>query len=228
MAERSHSPRNSTPIPFDAGKSHAGHAVKLPLTDKYLERFGHQYILLMMIITRLGGSIGGLLVVYYVELTLVLSDEIRRHFEISCLIVVVLCITVTVLMPLWELRHVRRVLRSIKEGRPIDPEDARHAGREAVVFAAHHHRFEAWYVPLSCLGPVAIYLHFWHAASAAVLLNLTWTVFMGVSMALMSTFFSVEYCMKAVIRHLLAHGVAIEYQTIPKGSLRFRLGLSSL
>jgi len=181
----------------------------------------------MMIFTRLFGSLGGLLVIYYVELLLRLPDAIRHHFRISSVIVVVVSCALTVLMALWETRHLRRLLKAIQHGRAPDPDDAREAGREAVVFAARHHRHEAWLVPCSTLVPVVIYLRFWHGASLPVLTNITLTVFMGISMALMSTFFAVEHCMQSVIRHILDHGVSINYRFLPAGKLRFRLGLCS-
>ena len=201
--------------------------MKQSLTERYLERFGHQYILLMMIVTRLGGSIGGLLVIYYVELTLRLSPEIRYHFRISAIAVVIQCVSATVLIALWELRRVRHVLKCIERGEPFDPAYAQQAGRDAVIFPARHHRLEAWFTPLTCLLPVALYLRFWHAAPVSVLINLTWAVFMGINLALLATFFAVEHCMATVIRHLLAHGVTIEYRSVPRGRLRFRLGLCS-
>jgi signal transduction histidine kinase/CheY-like chemotaxis protein/HPt (histidine-containing phosphotransfer) domain-containing protein len=201
--------------------------VKQSLTEKYLARFGHQYILLMMIVTRLGGSIGGLLVIYYVELTLRLPAEIRYHFRISAIVVVIQCVTATVLIALWELRRVRHVLKCIERGEPFDPAYAQQAGQDAVLFPARHHRLEAWFTPLTCLLPVSLYLRFWHHAPVAVLINLTWAVFMGINLALLATFFAVEHCMATVIRHLLAHGVSIEYRSVPRGRLRFRLGLCS-
>src|SRR6202035_4040089 len=39
--------------------------------------------------------------------------------------------------------------------------------------------------------------------------------------------FAVEYGMKTVVRHLLAHDVEIDYESVPQGNLRFRLGLCS-
>ncbi|HEV3302641.1 MAG TPA: response regulator [Planctomycetaceae bacterium] len=201
--------------------------MKQSLTERYLERFGHQYILLMMIVTRLGGSIGGLLVIYYVELTLRLSPEIRYHFRISAVAVVIQCVTATVLIALWELRRVRHVLKCIERGEPFDPAFAQQAGHDAVLFPARHHRLEAWFTPLTCLLPVALYLRIWHGAPVDVLINLTWAVFMGINLALLATFFAVEHCMATVIRYLLAHGVSIEYRSVPRGKLRFRLGLCS-
>ncbi len=200
--------------------------MKQSLTEKYLNRFGHQYILLMMIVTRLGGSIGGLLVIYYVELTLRLDPALRYHFRVSAITVVLQCVTATVLIALWELRRVRHVLKCIQWGEPFDPVYAQQAGRDAVLFSARHHRIEAWFTPLTCLLPVSLYLR-WHGAPVDMLINLTWAVFMGINLALLATFFAVEHCMSTVIRHLLAHGVSIEYRAVPRGKLRFRLGLCS-
>jgi two-component system, sensor histidine kinase and response regulator len=197
------------------------------LRERCLERLGHHYLTVMMILTRLCGSAGGLLVIFYVELTLRLSQEIRSSFREAAIFVVVESCSLTVLIGLWELRHVRRVLRRIKEGQPLDPVEASRAGREAVTFAGGHHWFEAWFVPCSTLLPMLVYLYFRHGATTSVLINISVTVFMGISMALMSTFFAVEYCMRPVVRHLLAHDVSIDYASVPQGNLRFRLGLCS-
>jgi signal transduction histidine kinase/DNA-binding NarL/FixJ family response regulator len=201
--------------------------MKRSLREKCLDRCGHHYLAVMMIATRLCGSAGGLLVIFYVELTLRLSHEIRSSFRQAAILVVVESCSLTVLIGLWELRHLRRVLRRIKQGMPLDPVEASIAGREAVVFAGRHHWFEAWFVPCSTLLPMLIYLYWRHDASVSVLINISVTVFMGISMALMSTFFAVEYGMRTVVRHLLAHNVAIDYASVPQGNLRFRLGLCS-
>jgi len=202
--------------------------VKQSLTEKYLERFGHQYILLMMIVTRVCGCTGGLLVVFYAVLTLRMPPNIYFHFCISAFAVVAESSTATVFMALWELRHVRRVLRRIQQHLPLDPDEARLAGREAVTFAARHHRFESWFVPASTLIPVLVYLGVWHGASSTVMFNISFSVFMGIAMALMSTFFAIEHCMRPVIRRLVTSGIAIDYQSLPQGNLRFRLGFCSL
>jgi two-component system sensor histidine kinase/response regulator len=201
--------------------------MKLSLRERCLERFGHHYLTLMMIVTRLCGSAGGLLVIFYVELTLRLSHEIRSSFRQAAILVVVESCSLTVLIALWELRHVRRVLRRIKQGTPLDPVEASIAGREAVSFASRHHWLESWFVPCSTLLPVLVYLYLKHDASLSVLINISVTVFMGISMALMSTFFAVEHGMKTVVRHLLANDVVIDYRSVPQGNLRFRLGTCS-
>ncbi len=59
--------------------------MKLRLTDKYFQRLGHHYILLMMILTRICGLTGGLLVVFYAVLTLHMPDRIYLpllHFRL--------------------------------------------------------------------------------------------------------------------------------------------------
>ncbi len=181
-----------------------------------------------MILSRICGLTGGLLVVFYAVLTLHMPERIYNHFCISAFIVCAESSALTVLIALWELRHVRRVLRQIERGEIPDPEVASRAGRDAVTFAARHHRLEAWFVPCSTLVPVLLLLGYWDHASPTVMINITLSVFMGTAMALMSHFFAVEHCMRPVIRHLLANGVSINYQALPQGSLRFRLGCCSL
>jgi len=202
--------------------------VKQSLTEKCLKRFGHQYILLMMIVTRMCGCTGGLLVVFYAVLTLRMPERVYFHFCISAFSVTFESATATVFIALWELRHVRRTLRRIQQGEPLDPDESRLAGREAVTFPARHHRLESWFVPCSTLLPVLLYLRIWHGVSSVVMINITLSVFMGIAMAVMAHFFAIEHCMRPVIRHLLSHGVPIDYQSLPKGSLRFRLGFCSL
>jgi len=202
--------------------------VKLRLTEKYFQRFGHHYIVLMMICTRLCGCTGGLLVVFYAVLTLRMPEKLYFHFCISALVVTAESATATVFIALWELRHVRRVLRRIDRGETLDPDESRRAGREAVTFPARHHRLEAWFVPCSTLLPVLVYLGVWHGASSVVMINITLAVFMGIAMAVMAHFFAIEHCMEPVVQQLLLHGVPIDFQAVPKGSLRFRLGLCSL
>lgn len=193
--------------------------------SRLVRQLGEHYIVWMMIATRLCGSTGGLLVVYYVNLTLRLPHNVRRHFHILAGIVVLVAISLTVLSALWETRHLRLALARLRRGRPVGPELAAQAGREAVVFPARHHRNEAWLVPLSTLVPVLIILKELDDASWTILLNITLAVFMGIAMALMTTFFIIDQCIQPVIRHLLANGLVIDYQTLPRNRLRSRLNL---
>jgi signal transduction histidine kinase len=195
------------------------------MAEKLFRRFGHHYILVMMILTRVCGTVGGMLVIYYVELTLKIPDIIRLHFRIAAVVVVAIGCTLTVLAALLETRTLRRVLRLFGEGKQVEAEVASRAGHEAMVFLARHHRHEAWLVPCSTLLPVSIFLRYVDDASASILGNIAIAVFMGIAMALMSTFFVVEHFIQPVIRHLLDRGVRIDYSALPVGRLRFRFRL---
>lgn len=197
------------------------------MIERIFERVGHHYILVMMLATRIFGSVGGLLVIYYVELALKLPDSVRVHFRAASVVLVILACTLTVLLALWETRTLRSVIKRIRGGQRIAPDEASEAGREAVTFVGTHHWREAWLVPCSTLVPMLIFLKLMDGASTNVLLNVTLTVFMGIAMALMGTFFAVELSMQTVIRWLLSHGTQIRYESLPVGRLRFRFGLCS-
>ncbi len=198
------------------------HANEDTFPARLLRRLGPHYILVMMILTRVFGSVGGLLVIYYVELTLVLPEPIRTHFRLGSIIVVIIACTLTVLVAQWETRNLRRIL---KRKRPRDHAEAQAAGREAIIFAGQHHRYEAWLVPASTLVPLLLFLKLYDDAPVAIMANITAAVFMGISMALLSTFYAVEHYMRPVIVQLLNYGVGIDYSKIPIGRLNFRLSL---
>ena len=119
--------------------------------EQLVARLGPAYIVWMMILTRLGGLIGGVAVVYYVRLALDLSGDVQYHFKIVAAVVVLLAVVATVLLALWETRTLRIVLRRLRLGHGIPDKMGREAGREAVVFAIRHHIREAFIVPMVCL-----------------------------------------------------------------------------
>src|SRR5687767_7969667 len=126
--------------------------------DELFLRLRHHYIATMMVATRVSGSLGGALVVYYVHLTLTLDEPLRTHFITSATAVVLLAVTLSILFALWETRHLRAVLRLLDNDETPDPALAALAGREAVTFPVRHHRNEAWLVPCTTLLPVAFLL----------------------------------------------------------------------
>ncbi|HJS07759.1 MAG TPA: ATP-binding protein [Pirellulales bacterium] len=193
--------------------------------NQLFERLGHRYIAAMLLATRLCGSIGGVLVVYYVNLTLTLPDPTRTRFVTSCAVVVVLAVILSLLMARWETRHLCTVLTQLFDGKTPDHETAVKAGREAVVFPVRHHRNEAWLVPATTLVPVLILLAYWDDASIETLNNVAIAVFMGIGLALMSTFFIIERLMQPVVHYLLDHDVPIDFDRLPSNRLRARLNL---
>src|SRR4051812_14848473 len=115
--------------------------------EELFARLGHRYIMVMMLATRICGSLGGALVVYYVNLTLTLSEPLRTHFWVSATVVVLLAVCLSIAFALWETRHLRKVLRLLEANQSPDPLLAAQAGREAITFPVRHHRNEAWLVP---------------------------------------------------------------------------------
>ena len=57
-------------------------------------KLGPRYILLMMLVTRLVGGVGGVLTIYYVNLTLVrFPSNAEHHFDIAALVAITAMIT---------------------------------------------------------------------------------------------------------------------------------------
>jgi hypothetical protein len=106
-------------------------------------RFRSRYVVLMMFITRLFGSIGGALVIYYVLLTTHMPPEMRRHFVLAALFLVPFAVLATVPLALWNTRTLRRVLRQLELGQAIDAEAGRTAAGEAVRFPRRQNAGEA-------------------------------------------------------------------------------------
>jgi signal transduction histidine kinase len=179
----------------------------------------------MMVATRVCGSLGGALVVYYVNLTLTLPEPLRTHFWVSATTVVLVAVCLSIAIALWETRHLRKVLRLLDRNEEPDPVLAAEAGREAIIFPVRHHRNEAWLVPSTTLLPVVLLLIWLDNASLQVLGNIVLAVFMGIGLALMSTFFIIERLMQPVVRRLLDKGMPIEFERLPTTQLRTRLNL---
>lgn len=195
------------------------------LTEWLLDRTGAQFILLMMIVTRFAAAVGGLLIKYYIELMLHMSPAMRRDFRLLSLAVIGFTLTLTTSIALWRTRKLRLVLRKLKHGEWIQPEESHAAGREAVTFNARQHCIEAVVITLTCILPVLAMLYYVHDAGYDLLVNLTLASFMAVSTAMMGTFFTVEHFMKPVIRKVLASGISIDYRTLPVGRMRTRFTL---
>ena len=196
------------------------------IAEKMLHRFGPHFILVMMWVTRACASIGGLLLLYYVNLSLALPATVRYHFEVASLVLVAFAVTVTVYLALWETRHLRVVIRRIRAGMTIERPLALEAGREAVVFAGRHHGFESWVVPCTTLVPLLAFLWWVDHASPTILLNVSLAAFMATVMVLMSTYFLFGSFMRPVIAYLLNNGVEVDFDSIPVSKLRARMNIS--
>jgi PAS domain S-box-containing protein len=200
--------------------------MRKPSIDALFQKYRHHYILVMMIVTRMFGAVGGLGVIYYVDFAQNLPQPVRLHFWLICVAVCTFSILGTVLIALRDTRQLRAVLRKLDAGDAFDSAQASRAGSEAVSFPARHHWFEAWYVPVTTYVPCVTILKLIDDISPAMVENITAACTMAISMAVMCHFFATERCMQPVIKHLLDHGVPIDYASIRVGRLRFRLSVS--
>jgi len=193
------------------------------MLQRWVRQLGPAYIVWMMIATRACGLIGGALVVYYVRLTSELTGVLEFHWNVVAAAVVLLAVTLTVLLALWETRKVRAVMRLLHLGHPFPPDLGREAGREAVVFPIRHHWREALLVLLCCLPPVYVYLTWAADASLNLLIHITIATFMGVAVAVTVAYFVIERLMYPVVRHLLDYGVIVDYENLPTARLQKQL-----
>ena len=190
-----------------------------------LSRLASKYILVMMILTRFVGFLGGSLTIYYANLTLPNLQQ-HTHWELMGAIVTALAIVVTVLMAMCETQRLRRVLGQFQRNELVELPDAIEAGREAVQFCGRHHVHEAIVVPLVTTVPVCTGLWLIDGVSFEVIFHIVIATFLGISTSLLSTFFVIEKWMEPVIRSLLNRGVPIAYDQLPASSLRVRMNIS--
>jgi two-component system NtrC family sensor kinase len=166
-----------------------------------------------------------LLVVYYINLTVTFPEPMQTRFVTACAVVVVVALVLSLLLARWETRHLCTALKLLRDGQMPDHETAIKAGREAVIFPVRHHKNEAWLVPCTTLLPVLLLLRYVDHADMATLGNVTLAVFMGIGLALMSTFFVIERLMQPVVRYLLDRDVPIDFDRLPTNRLQARLNL---
>ncbi len=195
------------------------------MNDQALKKLGQHYIIVVMVLTRFIGFLGGSLTIYYVNLTLP-SLSANSSFVVLAASAVVLAVATTLALGLLETRGLRPVLRKLAAGEPIDLADALRAGREAVQFCVRYHLHSAILVPLVTTLPVCLAMWLIEGAHADVLVQVCIGTSLGISTSLLLTFFVIERWMQPVIRYLLDSGIPIAYDELPVSNLRFRMNLS--
>jgi signal transduction histidine kinase len=190
---------------------------------RLVKKLGPHYILVMMIVTRVIGSIGGTLTIYYVNLTMRLTPAASSHFHMFAALAVLLAVVSTIALGLWETRCLRRVLNDLALGRIVELPRALKAGREAVEFSGRHHVRETILVPLVTTLPVCALMYWYANASSEELAHICIATFLGISTSLMLSFFAIEHWMRPLIQHLLDEGLPIAYAQLPESKLHFRM-----
>jgi signal transduction histidine kinase len=193
------------------------------MLERAFQRLGSYYILTMMVSSRIVGSVGGGLVIYYVNLTTTLSPEVRRQLEIWGSLFVSLAVAVTLVLAVLETRILRSVLYRMERDLPVDPRIAEQAGREAVLFPGRHHKLETVFVPLFSSVPLCTYMWFVVGVSRHVVTQIFIGSLMGIATVLMITYFASERWMVPVIRYLLDRGVSIRFEELPTGRIVWRM-----
>jgi signal transduction histidine kinase len=189
------------------------------------DKLGANYILAMMVMTRIvGGTCGGL-VIFYVNFTMPLPPQLQMHFAIVANTVVMITLALTVLAAQWETRDLRSALKRFHAGLPVDEARGMAAGKQAVIFPSRHHFIEALLVPTTSCFPLCLFLALVERAPMNVVVQVIMAAFMGTSVVLLTTFFGSERWMAPVTRYLLDKGVTIPFDTLPVSHLRVRMNI---
>jgi signal transduction histidine kinase len=189
-------------------------------------RLGPRYILAMMLVTRLLGSIGGLLTIYYVRITLVrLPDTTNFHFVVAALLSIAAAVVATSILARCLTRNLREALLRLERGDPVDRPLGLAATREAVTFVGRQLLREAWLVPLVTTVPVCAYLGTVVGVEFSALYHIAIATLLGIALSLMLMFFTIEQAMAPVVRHLLESGVPADFDAVPVQPLHIKLNL---
>jgi signal transduction histidine kinase len=195
------------------------------MIKKLFDLLGPHYIVAMMVVTRLFGGMCGGLVILYVNFTIPLPEEMQRRFNIMAAVVVLFALSCTVLMAQWETRDLRRVLRLLRAGKPVDLELGMSAGRQAVQFPGKHHFHEAFLVPATSCLPLVVFMAVVNRAPVYVLVQIVMAAFMGTAVVLLTTFFGSERWIAPVTHYLLERGVVVPFDRLPISRLGVRLSV---
>ncbi len=195
------------------------------INKRLLNQLAGHYILLMLCVTRVGAFVFGGLCVYYVNLTFHLSLYTQKHFEIATIIVIIVGSATTVSMGMWQTRHLRRTLFTLKRGEPVPLPLAVAAGREAVTFPGRHAIFETLVDPVISILPLCLVLHYLDGVAVPVMVQVGIAGFMGLVGIIMTTYFIGEYYLRPVIEYLLDEGLPIPYSQLPESKLQIKMTL---
>lgn len=188
------------------------------------QKLGPRYILLIMLVTRLVGGVGGVLTIYYVNLTLVpFPSNAGEHFNIAALLAVLGAVIATMCHALLITRNLRGVLRKLQRHSPVGRSEGMLAVREAVLFVSRQVSGEVWLVPVVTTVPVCIYLGLTSPLDQPALYHIAIATGLGIALSLMFMYFIIERAMVPVSLHLLELVPEIDFDELPKQSLRFRM-----
>lgn len=190
-----------------------------------LERLGAHYILAMMLATRVVASFGGGLTAYYVALMITFSPQAERHFAITVGVFVTLGITLSTLLALYHTTELRQTLGLLARGEPIAPNLAAKAAAQAVLFPGRNCLREAIVDPIAIVAPICATMRMLDELPFPTLVQIGLAGTFGIATVLLITFFVTERWLAPIVRHLLEHGIPVEFDALPPSRLHARLNL---
>lgn len=171
-----------------------------------LNKWKSSYPAVSILLTRLVGSLGGLLTIAYVNLTGAIPDELLTEFRVIASWSVLAAVIATTWLSLSITRHLRSAIRDLFRGVIPTQECGNQAVLEAIQFNLVHHRRAAWVVPLVTTIPVAGVMRFayhidWYSAFHVIVATL-----LGIALSLLMMYFLTEPAIAPVIRMLISRG----------------------
>jgi hypothetical protein len=176
---------------------------------RLLSKWNSAYPAVSILLTRLVGSLGGLLTIVYVNLTGAIPDDLVTEFRWIASWSVLAAVISTTWLSLSITRHLRSVVRDLFRGLQPNPESGNEAVLEAIRFNLVHHRRAAWVVPLVTTLPVASVMKFayhldWYSTFHVVVATL-----LGIALSLLMMYFLTEPAFAPLIRMLTTNGYSV-------------------
>ena len=193
---------------------------------EWVYRKSHQhFILVMMLTTRLIGSIGGGFVLFYVVLTTEMPVEVQERFLELGYFLIALTVALTVPLAWANSLRLREALGLIHQGQPLPPVLAKAATLEAVRFPFRQNLTEGLLVPWTSALPMCLDLSYRFSAKTDLLLQISIATGLAIVLVLIITFLGSEQWMGVVIQDLIKRGGAINFDELPKSRLKSRIML---
>ncbi|MGH7194324.1 MAG: hypothetical protein ACREJM_12455, partial [Candidatus Saccharimonadales bacterium] len=155
----------------------------------------------MMVSTRFVDLIAGGLTVYYISLMPGFAPDVKRDFFICSMTVVGTALLLTTLLALGETVCLRRAIKKLRRGERIDDGMAKKAGIQAVRFPGRHCLHESLIDPPFMLAPVCVYMRIEHGLPYSMLIQILVGGALGISAAILLTFFVAERWLAPVVRY---------------------------
>ena len=171
-----------------------------------LQRSRSHYPLVAVLLTRMVGTLGGLLTIAYVYLTGAVPVSIRTDFYVMAACCIMIAVVVTATHALQKTRKLRSALKLLFRGDAPSMEEGQAAVMETVQFNLVHHRVASWLVPLVTTFPVSVLLRLRYGLDWFSLFNVIAATLLGLSLSLLLMYFLTMAALLPVIRLLGARG----------------------